>query len=91
MEADNGEIFKIAPNPFVNEISIKYENNKSETLLITIFDISGKPILTDKRNIGLSRNGVIKLNTSDIKPGIYFVQVSTKDKILLLMEKQIRQ
>jgi hypothetical protein len=87
LKAYNGNILKISPNPFVNEISIKYENTRSETLLIKIIDISGKSIMAVKRNIGLSENGVITLNTTDIKPGIYFVQVSTKNKIFLFNGK----
>ncbi len=82
VKAPNSNNFRIIPNPFINEISIKYENNKSETFLIKILDVSGKPILTSNRNTGLSGNGVIKINTSDIKPGMYFIKISTNNKTL---------
>ena len=78
----NSNNFRITPNPFTNEISIKYENIKSETFLIKIVDISGKPVLTSSRNTGLPENGVIKINTRDIKPGIYFISISANNKIL---------
>lgn len=78
-EIDNDEI-KVYPNPVKNVLTIQFQNEIHEDV-VTIYSVSGKNVLQEKINI---QNNQIHLNTSDLKSGIYFVEVgSARMKIVI--------
>jgi hypothetical protein len=60
------------PNPFTNELSIEV----AVATEIVIIDIAGRIVLNTNIQKGLST-----INTSDLKPGLYFVQCSTDGSV----------
>ncbi len=68
----------LTPNPVKNEALFTFSNNISlnSEITITIYNISGKIILTDKRNLYNQKS--LKLNTSALTTGIYFYKISNQ-------------
>jgi len=64
--------FNMYPNPVDNVLYIKTENEMQE---ITILNVVGQKIKT-RNNI---QSGSIKINTSDLKKGIYFIRIYDYD------------
>jgi hypothetical protein len=60
----------IYPNPFQKWIIIKLKDKTIQTFTIKIYDMAGKIITSVD-----SSNGILELNSEDIKPGIYFAEV----------------
>ncbi|NVO04269.1 MAG: T9SS type A sorting domain-containing protein [Bacteroidetes bacterium] len=72
--SENNTTVSYFPNPFSSEININIKNFVSENAVIEIIDIMGKVILSQK-----IENNEYKLNTSDIKPGVYFVKLTSEN------------
>ena len=66
----------ISPNPFTNEISIKF-NEEISNSVITVTDVCGRII--SKTNISTSTGNFTIKDISEISNGIYFVTVSSPD------------
>jgi len=62
----------IFPNPFNSDLNIDVEN--IDQCQVRIIDLQGK--------ILVSKNGVKTFDTSDLIPGIYFVQIFDKEKFM---------
>ncbi|MEZ5197870.1 MAG: T9SS type A sorting domain-containing protein [Bacteroidales bacterium] len=68
------------PNPFPDNISIKFNIPEPGNIKLTIYDILGKPVISpvERRTNGLAGtyiwNGLNKFN-QQIQPGIYFVKI----------------
>lgn len=76
---DNGKIaasVNIYPNPMRESITIESNDGVKG---ICIFDMSGRMV---KQNKPAINNTTISINTSDLKPGIYIVQVQTQAGII---------
>ncbi len=65
----------IYPNPFIDDITIKFENTDSEKLDIQLFNVLGEEVFDDSYNIQVGTNE-IKVNLSPYTAGIYFVKLS---------------
>jgi hypothetical protein len=65
---------QLTPNPFTNNIEI---NSDVNILSAEIIDITGKARIAETIN-GMNAT----INTSDLSKGIYFVKISTGDKII---------
>ncbi|MBI2258917.1 MAG: T9SS type A sorting domain-containing protein [Flavobacteriia bacterium] len=73
---------KIYPNPFENEIVFDIQSEKS--ILVSIYDLTGKNIKTGEVLSGLS-----SWNTSTLQNGMYIVQVDLgKEKKIFKLEKR---
>lgn len=69
----------VYPNPCDNELNIGYNLLSSTSVKITLTDITGKKIIaldTPNQNIGMHIN---KINTRELKSGIYFVAIQTNN------------
>ncbi len=73
----------VYPNPFTNELTIE-SNNLPVTAMIQVIDLTGKVMLSE---IMSSIDNTIKLNTSTIQAGIYFLQII--DNSVLIDTKQV--
>jgi len=71
----------VYPVPASSELSISVANEKIKE--ITILDVNGKQVL---KNSFLAHSENIKMNVSDLKPGIYFTEIATENHIY---QKQI--
>lgn len=71
--------FKVFPNPCIIEISIQCKKGLDTSSDIFISDITGKTIQHLKsKNI----TGSVKINTSDLKNGLYFINVFENGKLI---------
>lgn len=69
----------IAPNPVVDYLFIKYNNEKEEQHEITISDIFGKIIFEEKLNVHEGMNDTL-LNFSNYSDGIYYISIISSDR-----------
>ena len=63
------------PNPVNDQATIDVNLNEAATVVITVFDITGKVaanVFTGEMNSGIN---TVKINTSDIPAGIYFTTI----------------
>ncbi len=65
------------PNPFYNELNIKVE--KSSGCNIEILDIIGRVLYQNDFT-----TGILQINTSNLKSGIYLVKISNSNKTNIL-------
>ncbi len=76
-----GDEVSVYPNPFNNKLFV--EVNSNETLDIKIFDIQGK--LVGRQQI--NKMGLNEINlSSDLKAGIYFMQLNGKQAVKLIKQ-----
>jgi len=69
--------FVLYPNPTENTITIQLNNPTIENLNISIFDITGKPLLSHEMN-----NSRKELDISALSNGIYFISLKSNGKSL---------
>lgn len=67
--------FNVFPNPANDFIFIKSPSNFESDLTINVFDILGKKVIEQTYNKALFNN-VVKLNTSNLKDGIYTIVIN---------------
>ncbi|NQW42476.1 MAG: choice-of-anchor D domain-containing protein, partial [Bacteroidetes bacterium] len=65
---------QLYPNPANNETNIVLNLISKENVTIKMFDIQGKEIYTTSQLLEQGNN-TLKLNTGDLKSGIYFIEV----------------
>jgi hypothetical protein len=80
----NTKYFNIYPNPFSDEISIAYDDQINEALLIKIIDITGKTVFMETGQAEPAKNGILRINTKNIEAGLYFVQISGNNQVLYI-------
>lgn len=87
-ENDNkSQNINIFPNPVVDEINIAFKDKTSNDIIIRIYNNFGKLILNKK--VESSFLGTVKLNVTDYKSGIYFIQIC-KNGILFNSNKFVK-
>ncbi|MEO6168192.1 MAG: T9SS type A sorting domain-containing protein [Chitinophagales bacterium] len=68
--------FKVFPNPAQNQLQLSYANQFTEQATqLEIFDMYGRSVMTLK-------NATATIDVSTLHPGIYFIQLKTKNKNL---------
>jgi len=64
--------FKAYPNPVDENITIELESETSENVLVNVFDLMGKKVLTQNVNIQVGKN-VTELSMTGLPSGAYFL------------------
>ncbi len=75
--------FNVSPNPASNFVNITM-NNSSEDCIVKLIDVLGNEILSDRIR------GNKNIDVSNLKNGIYFVTVSSKDQKVLSRKMIVR-
>ena len=70
----NGPAVAVSPNPFVNEISAFINLNKSQKIVVTISDMTGK-VLKRSSSVFGPGNSEVKFSASDLPAGMYLLSV----------------
>ncbi len=65
-----------SPNPFSNSTSIKYELEKSATVSLSIYDITGKKVAEQSEGNQISGKHVVKFNAEELPAGVYYYSLS---------------
>lgn len=64
---------KIQPNPFQDQLSLELPEALNAPALLTLSDLSGKPLWTDTRRLQGGNNTLFEEN--DLPPGFYFLEI----------------
>lgn len=75
--------FNVSPNPASNFVNITM-NNSSDDCIVKLIDVLGNEILSDRIR------GAKNIDVSNLKNGIYFVTVSSKDQKVLSRKMIVR-
>lgn len=76
-ESEQNKAISISPNPFNNEISIQLNSNVNGNVSISIYDVLGKEVHTQKTEI---KESIIRIsNLTFLTQGFYFIRVSSSD------------
>ena len=69
------ENIKTYPNPTINEITVEFKSESTGLVSKSIYDITGRKVIEEKRlNAELGIN-TIKSNVQNLNPGIYFIKI----------------
>lgn len=73
----------VFPNPTNGELTVRLQSAKETSANITIFDVSGKLVFTQRESLAKGTQTVHlgDLKSSGVAKGIYFLQVNTGDEI----------
>jgi hypothetical protein len=82
-ELNNAQDFtieKVYPLPANNIVNIDFNSNKDLDLTINVVDLNGRKVISDKEINISSSNNTHQLNISELKGGIYFINLNQKGK-----------
>ncbi|MCK4359289.1 MAG: T9SS type A sorting domain-containing protein [Candidatus Cloacimonetes bacterium] len=77
------QLFQNYPNPFNLETIISFNLNKNTNVLIEVYNIRGQKVKTIVDKYMTFGYHTANFNTEDMKNGIYFYKLSTKDKTFI--------
>lgn len=72
-QVEAGELF-LYPNPATDEVNIVLGKNAGTAISAALFDAQGRTMHAPSSGLG---SDSLKMNTADVRPGLYFVQVKT--------------
>ncbi|MEI7595826.1 MAG: T9SS type A sorting domain-containing protein [Bacteroidota bacterium] len=77
---------KVYPNPAKDFCKIEYICEKSEAIIISVYDINGRVVIAKKANTIIGKNS-ISLNTNELNSGVYIVKVesNSENKVVRLV------
>ena len=78
---ENSLNFKIYPNPVINRIQIELPNSLDVNSIFTIYDEIGKIIINRELNDLSNSKNNFSLDISNLRAGIYFASLRSKDMI----------
>lgn len=74
----NDLTFHVSPNPAQNHLQVSFNSGLSKELLITIYDLAGRPIV--RRTVQeYSGEHSIEIDVSDLTAGLYFIECKTAE------------
>ncbi|MES2679360.1 MAG: choice-of-anchor D domain-containing protein [Bacteroidota bacterium] len=76
----NVSFVNLYPNPTKDEAVVSISLDKAQHVTVSIIDILGKVVSTSVEKDFAAGDNQMSLNTSDLKNGVYFVQVNAGDK-----------
>jgi hypothetical protein len=80
----SSEQLQVFPNPFENEISVKYNIQKSALVKIEILDVQGKTLVNLREGIQQpgDHENIMNLNRYNLKSGLYYLRMTINDQII---------
>lgn len=85
--ADNSVNMGVYPNPFTDQLTVKYNSDDKETVKIEITDMFGKTIENSEWNTDLGTN-TMNLNLAGYASGMYFLKLTSAEGFA--MQKMIK-
>jgi hypothetical protein len=73
-------LFVVYPNPFGKKVQVKFNSDAPDQAVMRIVDNSGKVIATQTDPVQKGENRLTIRNVDNLAPGIYFLELITKDK-----------
>lgn len=81
----NNAVIKIYPNPVNTELNVELAKNTSKPVSVDIYDVTGRLIM---QQTNYSDN--FKINTSQLKDGIYIFKLYNRYNIIQTIEKLVK-
>jgi len=73
---ENSISANVYPNPFHNQLTIQYNAEVKEDMIIEIIDLNGKVLLSNTSKDDQVKNAEQQINTNELAPGIYYCRIS---------------
>ncbi|RLD90402.1 MAG: hypothetical protein DRJ09_04300 [Bacteroidetes bacterium] len=80
---DEDPLFRVYPNPATSSLTIQYEIIEKSSVIISIYDITGRKLMENNREeqpTGVYQTG---LNIKNLKNGIYLLRLSTGNQTVV--------
>ncbi len=81
--SNDDKLISIYPNPFTEQIELKFYSVSNQRINIAISDVLGKKVFEQSEETAARVYNTISLPLSELKKGIYFVEVSSKENIFV--------
>lgn len=81
----------VLANPFVNNIAVEFLSKTNQQVSVSLFDITGKLVATEKWNIGNGSSIKNLYKASGIEKGVYILTISDESNELLYKGKVVKQ
>ena len=75
------DVISFYPNPFINNINVKLKDINEKSIDVKLIDITGKIRYQEDFDLD-SGTKLIEIDTEELKSGIYFITVSSKEKLI---------
>ena len=75
----NTQLLQNVPNPFQDETSIEFELAQEGTVLLQVFDATGRNIISEKNEYEEGKHSIQLTNLDNLPEGILYYQLSTAD------------
>ena len=84
----SSEILSVSPNPFVNRLTVRYETERKETIVLQLTDVVGRQLKSNKYSVNAGLNELI-FDTGELPKAVYLLKILTDDKVWV--EKVLRK
>lgn len=72
--------FSVFPNPAGGNLNVRYHQEKAGPVTVDIYSLIGQKLMTPYRNMVRAGSHEIRLNTSELTPGVYLLSVNGEYK-----------
>ncbi len=79
-EIDNEWLTKISPNPVASNLSLNFQNEKTEDAIISIIDALGQVVFSEYRQLTTGDNN-LNISVQTLPSGVYFLKLSTNKRL----------
>ncbi|GAB3203847.1 extracellular elastinolytic metalloproteinase [Pontibacter aydingkolensis] len=76
LQAEDGRKFTVYPNPAQSTVTIAYDLEEAEPVLVTIYNVQGQKVYTEQVNAKAQR-GHINVNLNGFSSGMYIIKAKT--------------
>lgn len=87
--AEGPNSLQLYPNPATQLVHLNAEELNSQIIEISIYSGHGKLIRHVSKDGYASHSGIVDINTGDLSPGIYLIEIKTEDKTETLRFQKI--
>ncbi|MFH1004019.1 MAG: T9SS type A sorting domain-containing protein [Bacteroidota bacterium] len=70
------------PNPAKDMTMISYEITNFSEVIISVYDITGKELMSMNQGMQQAGNHLVKINTSELSSGMYFYSLKANEQLL---------
>lgn len=78
---DKENLVNIYPNPFSHNISVDYYSLDTQMVNFDVYNILGSHVYSSKKDVLPDTYNEFNFDLSDLKSGIYFLNIRTKNKV----------
>lgn len=81
-DGDGVMLQTVYPNPFRDKLELAISTDKTGTVSIRLYDMSGKLVITESKQVTQGLNVITLRGLNTLQPGNYFIDVSGSNSIL---------